>query len=127
MSVGTELLVKVFEAFTKDSTPQKIFRRLYCESGQAARKAYRYTDRKTRKRLDEIMPKCNGCKHHKLQSRTVILVFEELARNNHLELLKELYIQLGGPARKVYRLCDQKTQSTIQKIGLQEMYMKGKS
>ena len=127
MSVGTELLVKVFEAFTKDSTPQKIFRRLYCESGQAAKKAHRYANNNTKQNLDEIIPKCKDCKHSKIQPRTIVLVFEELAKNNELELLRELYIQIGGPSRKAYLFCNQKTQSAIQRLELQEMYVKGKS
>ena len=126
MSVGTKLLVKVFEIFTKDNTSHKIFRRLYCESGQAAKKAYRYANNNTKQNLDEIIPKCKDCKHSKIQPRTIVLVFEELTKNNHLKLLYELYVQIGGPSRKAYRLCNQKTQSTIQKIGLQEMYVKKK-
>ena len=127
MSVGTELLVKVFEIFTKDNTPQKTFRRLYCESGQAARKAYRYADESTQKRLDEIIPKCKDCKYSKIRPRTIVLVFEELAKNNESELMYNLYLQIGGPARKAYLFCNQETQSAIQRLGLQEMYVKGKS
>ena len=127
MSVGTELLVKVFEAFTTHNTPQKIFRRLFCESGQSAVKAYRYANNNTKQNLDEIIPKCKDCKHSKIQPRTIVLVFEELAKNNELELLRELYIQIGGPSRKAYLFCNQKTQSAIQRLGLQEMYVKGKS
>jgi len=127
MSAGTNLLVKVFEAFTALNTQQKTFRRLYCESGQAARKAYRYADKSTQKRLDEIIPKCIDCKHSKIRPRTIVLVFEELAKNNESELMYNLYLQIGGPARKAYLFCNQETQSAIQRLGLQEMYVKGKS
>jgi len=102
MSAGTNLLVKVFEAFAALNTQQKTFRRLYCESGQAARKAYRYVNESTQKRLDEIMPKCKDCKYSKIRPRTIVLVFEELAKNNESELMYNLYLQIGGPARKAY-------------------------
>lgn len=127
MSVGTNLLVQVFETFTILDTKQKIFRRLYCESGQAAIKSYRYVNESTQKRLDGIIPKCKDCKHSKIRTVTIILVFEELAKHNKLELMYNLYLQIGGPARKAYLLCNQKTQSAIQKLGLQELYVKGKS
>ena len=55
MSAGTKLLVKIFEAFTTHNTPQKIIRRLFCESGQAAVKAYRYANNNTKQNLDEII------------------------------------------------------------------------
>jgi len=118
MTAGTELLVKVFEAFTVHNTPQKTFRRLFCESGQAAAKAYRFVNDSTKKRLDEIIPKCKDCKHNKLKSSTMVLVFEELAKNNHLKLLQELYIQIGGASKNAYKICNKKTQNTIQKMEL---------
>lgn len=127
MSTGTNLLVQVFETFTVLDTKQKIFRRLYCESGQAAIKSYRYVNESTQKRLDEIIPKCKDCKHSKLRTITLVLVFEELARNNKLELIRDLYLQIGGSARKAYLVCNQKTQSVIQRLGLQEIHVKGKS
>ncbi len=127
MSAGTNLLVQVFETFTVLDTKQKIFRRLYCESGQAAIKSYRYANKSTQKRLDEVIPKCKDCKHSKLRTITIVLVFEELAKNNELERMYNLYLQIGGPARKAYLLCNQQTQSAIQKLGLQKLYVKGKS
>lgn len=120
MSAGTNLLVQVFETFTALDTKQKIFRRLYCESGQAAIKSYRYVNESTQKRLDEIIPKCKDYKHDKLRHVTMVLVFEELARLQELELLKEMYVQIGGSSKYAYKLCNQKTQSVIQKLGLQE-------
>jgi len=117
----------VFEALTKDNTPQKTFRRLFCESGQAGIKAYKYANNNTKQNLDEIIPKCKDCKHSKIQPRTIVLLFEEMVKNNEPELLRELYIQIGGPSRKAYLFCNKKTQSAIQKLGLQEMYVKGKS
>jgi hypothetical protein len=127
MTVGTDLLVQIFEAFTIHNTPQKIMRRLYCESGHPARKAYGFVDILTKQRLGEIIPKCRHCRHSKLQHRTIVLLFEELTKINKPVLLKEMYIQIGGPSRKAYLLCNQKTQSAIQKLGLQKMYVKGKS
>lgn len=127
MTTGTNLLVKVFEAFTIHNTHNRTFRRLFCETGQSAKKAYMYVNNSTKKQLDGIIPKCRDCKYHKPQPRTIGLVFEELSKHNESELLEELYIQIGGPSRKAYLFCNQKTQSAIQRLGLQEMYVKGKS
>ncbi len=126
-SVGTNILVKIFEAFTKHNTQQKTFRRLYCELGQTAIKSYMYVNESTQKILDEVIPKCKDCKHSELRTITIRLVFEELAKYNESELIRDLYLQIGGPARKAYLVCNQKTQSVIQRLGLQEMYVKEKS
>ena len=75
MTVGTELLVKIFETFAEHQTHNRTFRRLFCESGQAAIKAYRYSNESTQKVLDAIIPKCKYCKHHKLQTRTIVMAF----------------------------------------------------
>lgn len=127
MSVGTDLLVQVFEAFTTHNTHRRTIRRLFCESGQAAIKSHRFVNDDTKNTIKQIMPKCKDCKHSKLQPRTTVLVFEEFVRIGKPELLKELYIQIGWPSRKAYLFCNQKTQSAIQRLGLQEMYVKGKS
>ncbi len=116
--IGTNLLVKIFEMFAKSNTKPKIFRRLFCESGHPARKAYRFVNGSTRKRLDDIVPKCKDCKHDKLQPMTAVLVFNELAKNNCLGLLEQLYIKIGGPSKKAYKFCNKKTQNKIQKLGL---------
>ena len=127
MSAGANLLVQIFESFAENNTKPKTMRRLYCESGQAAIKSYRYVNESTQKRLDEIIPKCKDCKHSKLRTITIVLVFEELAKNNESELIRDLYLQIGGPARKAYLVCNQRTQSAIQKLGLQEIYVERKS
>lgn len=127
MTVGTDLLVKVFEVFTIHNTSQRVFRRLFCESGQAGVKSYQYVNQSTKIQLGKIIPKCIDCKHSKIQTRSIVMTFEDLAKINQLELLKELYNQIGGPSRKAYLLCNQTTQSAIQKLGLQELYVKGKS
>ena len=121
MCVGTDLLVHVFETFAAYHTPQKTFRRLYCESGQAAKKAYRYANNNTKQNLDEIIPKCKDCKHSKIQPRTIVLVFEELTKIKEPELLKEMYVNIGGPSRNAYLVCNKKTQRIIQKL---ELYKK---
>lgn len=118
MSAGTNLLVQILESFTEYDTPQKTMRRLYCESGQAGVKAYRYVNNITRDRLDEIVQQYEHYKYSKIKSSTTVLVFEELVDNNCLDLLKEMYIQIGGPSKNAYTLCNKKTQNAIQKIGL---------
>jgi hypothetical protein len=92
MTAGTELLVNVFEAFTIHHTPQRTFRRLLCESGQAGMKSYQYVNESTKAQLDGIIPKCKNCKHSKIQTRTIVMTFEELAKNNESELLKKMYL-----------------------------------
>ena len=124
MTVGTNLLVKIFETFAEHNTNNRTLRRLFCESGQAAMKSYRYSNTDMQKILDDIIPKCIDCKHHKLQTRTIVLAFEELVKINQLELLKELYIQIEGSSRKAYLKCNQKTQSAIQRLGLQQLYVR---
>jgi len=118
MSIGANLLVNIFEAFAENDTAQKTMRRLYCESGQAGVKAYRFVNDTTKKRLDEIIPKCECCKHSKLQTMTAVLVYNELAKNDCLDLLKEMYIQIRGKSNKAYRFCNKTTQNKIQKLGL---------
>jgi len=127
MSVGTNLLVQVFEVFAKNKSKEKISRRLYCESGQAAIKSYRFVNDSTREILDQIIPKCKEYKHDKLRTITLVLTFEELTKLKEPELLKEMYVNVGGPSREAYLVCNQKTQSAIQRLGLQEIYVKGKS
>ena len=116
--LGTNLLVKIFDAFAIHNTQQKTFRRLYCESGQAGIKSYRFVNESTRTKLEQIIPKCKDCKHHKLRHVTMVLIFEELVNLKELELLKESYTQIGGPSKYAYKLCNKKTQRTIQKLGL---------
>jgi len=118
MSAGTNLLVQIFESFAENNTKPKIMRRLYCESGQAGIKAYRFANDTTKKRLDEIIPKCKCCKHSKLQPMTAVLVFNELAKNNCLDLLKEMCIQIRGTSNKAYKFCNKTTQNKIQNLGL---------
>jgi len=118
MSTGTNLLVRIFESFAENNTKPKTMRRLYCESGQAGIKAYRFVNYTTKKRLDEIIPKCKDCKHYTIKSSTAILVFEELTDNNCFNLLKEMYTQMGGTSKHAYKLCNKKTQHVIQKMGL---------
>ncbi len=113
MSVGTNLLVRVFETFAANDTKLKTVRRLYCESGQAAAKSYRFANDSVRTKLDRIIPRCKDCKHDKLRHVTMVLVFEELARLEETELLQEFYGRIGGPATQAYRLCDKKTQKAI--------------
>ena len=127
MSVGTDLLVSVFEAFAIHDTRQRTFRRLFCESGQAAIKSHRFANDSAKSRMDDAIIHLDTCKYTKLQPRTIVMVFEELTRIKELALLYKMYIHIGGPARKAYRFCNQKTQSAIQSLGLQEMYVKGKS
>jgi len=119
MSAGTNLLVQILESFAEYGTPQKTMRRLYCESGQAGVKAYRYVNNSTRDRLDEIIPKCKDCKHDTIQVMTVVLVYNELVKNNRLDLLRTLYIQIRGISKKAYKFCNKTTQNRIQKLGLQ--------
>ena len=121
MCVGTDLLVHVFETFAAHHTPQKTFRRLFCESGQAAIKAYRYANNNTKQKLDEIIPKCSDCQKPRMKTRTIVLVFEELTKIKEPELLKEMYVNIGGPSRNAYLVCNKKTQRIIQKL---ELYKK---
>lgn len=120
MSVGTNLLVQIFETFDTRNTSQKIFRRLFCESGQAARKSHMFANDSTKSKLEQIIPKCRDCKHQKLKTSTIVLVFEELAKLQEPELLKETYIQIGGPSKRAYAVCNKKTQHVIQRLELQK-------
>lgn len=118
MTLGTEQLIKVFEAFTKHHTSRKTFRKVFCESGQSARKSYMNVNESTRKRMDEITSKCSECQHSEMQLRTTVSLFEELAKIEPA-LLKEIYLKIGQ-SKKVYKLCNQKTQTVIQKMGLRK-------
>ena len=121
MTVGTNLLVQVFEGMTSQNTKQKIVRRLYCESGSTAIKAYRYCSDNVRDILDGIIIPHSS--NSKLQTRTAVMVLEELARINKPELLREMYHSMGGPSAKAYKFCNNTTQKAIQDTGL----VKGKS
>ena len=120
MTVGTNLLVRVFEAFSRHGTSQKVFRRLYCESGHPARKAYGFVNDSARKRMDEVIPMCND-KHLRLQTSTNVLILDELARINEFELLREMYFQIGGPAKHASKLCSKRTQYVIQRLERQTL------
>ncbi len=120
MTVGTELLGNIFDVLIHNNSKQKILRRLYCESGQPARKAYRFANDSVKAELDKTIPKCKDCKHDRLRHVTMVLVFEELAKLKQSDLLKELYVQIGGPSLKAYNLCNKKTQNAIQKMGLHQ-------
>jgi len=76
MSAGTNLLVRIFESFAENNTKPKIMRRLYCESGQAGTKAYRFVNDSTRRILYEITSQYKDCKHYTIKSSTVVLIFE---------------------------------------------------
>ena len=56
-----------------------------------------------------------------MKTSTIVLVFEELTKIKELELLKEMYVNIGGPSRNAYLVCNKKTQRIIQKL---ELYKK---
>ena len=117
MTVGTELLGNIFDVLIHNNSKEKTIRRLYCESGHPAAKAYGFVNGTTRAKLELIIPKCKDCKHQKLRHTTMVLVFEELARLNESNLLGELHRQIGGPAKYASNLCCKKTQEMIQEKG----------
>jgi|SaaInlStandDraft_5_1057022.scaffolds.fasta_scaffold121392_2 hypothetical protein len=118
MTVGTNLLVQIFETLAKHDSKEKILRRLYCETGQTGIKSYRFVNDETQEILDAIIPKCQEYKQNNPKPSTIVLVFEELANLKKLDILKETYLKMDGPAKYAYRLCNKKTQHTIQKLGL---------
>ena len=113
------MLAKIFDTLARHNSKQRIFRLLYGESGQAGIKSYRFVNDTTREKLDKIIPKYQDSKYSKLRHVTMVLLFEELTKLDELELLKELYTQIGGPSKYAYKLCNRKTQYTIQKLELQ--------
>ncbi len=117
--IGTNLLVQIFEVLVLHHCKEKIIRRLYCESGQAGIKSYRFVNDSTKKILDEIIPKCKECKHGKIRHVTMVLIFEELVKLKETELLKETYHQMDEKHVNIaYSLCNKKTQNTISNLGL---------
>ncbi len=120
--VGTNALAKTFEALDRHDSHMRTFRRLYCESGQTARKAYMFVNSSTKTRIEKIMKKCESCKYTKLQPRTIVLVYEALAAKGEIEVLAELCRQISS--KKAYRLCNKRTQRTIQTLSQD---VKGKS
>ena len=58
---------------------------------------------------------------YRMKTSTIVLVFEELTKIKEPELLKEMYVNIGGPSRNAYLVCNKKTQRIIQKL---ELYKK---
>lgn len=111
--LGTELLTKIFEAFSENRVRERAFRRLYCESGTAARKAHRYVSDNTRRQLEKLVPKCKGCRHMNVQVRTAVFVLEELAAIGRYDLLKEAYVRFERNSANTYKYCDETTRNAI--------------
>ena len=120
MSLGTTLLTQIFDVFIANNSEEKIYRRLYCESGQAANKSRMFVKDTTREKLIEIIPKCKTCTRKKLATYTIVIVFNELSRLGELEMLKKAYMQIGGPSNRAYDKCHVLTQKAIQRLGLIE-------
>ena len=118
MSVGTNLLVQVLEAFARHNPSQRTFRRLYCEAGQVGTKAYQYVNDPTKRMIDEISSKCNCSSRPRFKTSTVVMVFEDLAKVKEYELLAQMYVHNGGPSRQAYNVCNERTRNIIQKLGL---------
>ena len=112
MALGTNLLCKIFDHLAENDSKQRLIRRLYCESGQPAKKAHGFVKKGTQEKLDKIIPKCKDCKK-KLQSRTMVMILEELTKNSEYELLKEFYRALEGPGKKAYKLANSQTQDAL--------------
>jgi hypothetical protein len=119
--IGTNLLVQIFDVLVLHHCKEKIIRRLYCESDQAGIKSYRFVNDSTRGVLDQIIPKCAEYTYERPRIITMVLTFEELAKLQELHLLKDTYVQTGGVAKKAYNVCNKKTQTAIQRLGLLEI------
>ena len=118
MALGTALLEQVFKVFVEESAKKNTFVRLYRETGNAGKKAYGNCSKDIKVQMvDIITPSDIHTKNHP-SIRTTVMVLDELAHMEKLELLAKTYRSLTGTAEKGFKCCKPKTQKRILKLGL---------
>ena len=106
MTLGTDLLVRVFEELSTHGITDRRFRRIYCESGPVGRKTWQFVSADTRNTIRKVSEKCNPESAYNIGVRTFTMLFETLAELRSGKLLKLCYLHGDDNARRAMKHCN---------------------